>query len=214
MYGKWKVLLVAIILSTLVLGCTAPAEKTVKAGDTVYIDYVCRLPSGKVVDTTNETVARESGIYNPALPYVPYSFLVGAHTAAVQGFEEVVPGMRLNETKTNVTIPPEKAYGEYNASKVLTAPLEILVGNATNFSVFVGETIMYNDEPIYVAVVGANNTTAKVVYLGNLSESLPYSVTVNANETATLDYNHPLAGKTLICDITVTGIGLPTATPK
>jgi len=211
MHGKVKVVLVAIILSAMALGCASPAEKTVKAGDLVYIDYTLKDTSGKVLETTNETIAKESGIYNPAYPYVPYSFIVGSN-GTIKGFDEAVRGMKVNETKTNVTLTPDKAYGDYNASNVVTVPLETVVGNNTHFSLWVNETIRYNDELIYVAAVGPNNTTAKVVPLSKVSPYQPYSIKVNENGTAVLDYNYPLAGKTLILDLTVVALNpSPTA---
>lgn len=198
------ILLVAIILSALVLGCTSPSTKTVKAGDTVSIDYTCRLQNGSVFDTTNATIAQQAGIYNPAKAYVPLSFVVGSNTT-IKGFDDAVRGMSLNQTKANVTITPENGYGPYNNSAVMTVPLENITGITTNFSLYVDQMISYNDQLIYVVSAGPqNNTTAKVVPLGKISRVEPYSIKVNpANNTATVDYNYPWAGKTLVCDITL-----------
>ncbi|WP_174590245.1 FKBP-type peptidyl-prolyl cis-trans isomerase [Methanocella conradii] len=215
MHGNVKVVLVAILLSAMVLGCASPTEKAVTAGDLVYVDYTLRDTAGKVVETTNSTVAKENGIYNVANPYVPYSFIVGSNSHPIRVFDDVVKGMKVNETKANITITPDKAYGDYNASKVITVPLETVTGNATNFSVFVNETIRYNDELVYVAAVGPNNTTAKVVRLSKISPFQPYTVKINENDTAVLDYNHPLAGKTLVLDVTVVALNpSPSATLK
>jgi peptidylprolyl isomerase len=206
MHGKWKVLLIAIILSALVLGCTAPAEKTVKAGDLVYVDYTLKDTNGNVIETTNATVAKTNNMYDPANPYAPFSFVVGSNTT-IAGFDEAVRGMKLNETKTNVTLTPEKAYGDYNASRIMTVPLETIKGNNTNFSLFVNQTILYNDEYIFVAEAGPTNDTAKIVTLSNISTRGLYSIIPNLqNNTATLDYNPPMAGKTLVFDITVVNI--------
>jgi peptidylprolyl isomerase len=205
MHGKWKVLFIAIILSALVLGCTAPTEKTVKSGDWVSVNYVGRYTNGTVFDTSNATLAEESGIYNPARIYEPLVFQVG-QPGLIQGFSDAVIGMKVNETK-NVTIPPEKAYGAYNASNVRTVPVETLKANNTNFSLYTGEVILFNDEYVYVAAVGPTNDTAKVLYMRNISPPTPYTVNYNANnDTATIDYNHPMAGKTLVFDITVVAI--------
>lgn len=206
MDGKVKVLFVAIILSALVLGCTAPAENAVKAGDTVSVDYVGRLANGTVFDTSNATIAQESGNYNPARAYAPFSFVAGSNTT-IKGFDEAVMGMKVNETKTNVTIPPEKAYGQYNASDIKTVPVETLTANNTNFSLYVGEVISFNNEYVYIAAVGPTNNTSKVLYMSRIAPPLPQTITYNAgNDTATLDYNNPLAGKTLVFDIRVVGI--------
>ncbi len=213
MFGKWKVFVVAIVLSALVLGCATPAEKTVKAGDLVYVDYTLKDANGKVIETSNETVARTNDMYDPANPYAPYSFIVGSNTT-ITGFDEAVRGMKANETKNNVTLPPDKAYGDYNASEVMTVPLETITGNNTNFSLFVNETILYNGDYIYVAGVGATNDTAKVLSLSNISTRGLYSIIPDLqNNTAKLDYNPPMAGKTLIFDITIKAIN-PSPTPR
>ncbi|HTY90366.1 MAG TPA: peptidylprolyl isomerase [Methanocella sp.] len=205
MESKIKLVFIAVILSALVLGCTS-SEKVVKTGDTVSVDYIGRYTNGTVFDTSNATVAQASGIYNPARAYAPFSFVVGANTT-IKGFEDAVTGMKLNETKTNVTIPPEKAYGDYNASNVKTVPVETLTANNTNLSLYVGEIISFNDEYVYIAAAGPANNTSKVVYMSKISPKAPYSINYNPNnDTVTLDYNSPLAGKTLVFDITVVDI--------
>jgi len=205
MNGKVKVLFLTIILSALVLGCAGPSEKVVKAGDTVSVNYVGRFSNGTVFDTSNATIAQANGIYNPARSYTPFSFVVGANTT-IKGFDQAVIGMKLNETRTNITIAPENAYGVYNASAFRTVPVDTLTANNTNFNLYAGQVISFNDQYVYIAAVGATNNTAKVLYLSNFTQ-MPYGITFNANnDTATLNYNHPLAGQTLIFDITVTDI--------
>jgi peptidylprolyl isomerase len=204
MKSKVLLLLAIIVMSALVLGCTTP-EKTVKAGDTVSVDYVGTYTNGTIFDTSNATIAQASGAYNPARAYTPFSFVAGSNDT-IKGFDEAVMGMKLNETK-NVTVPPEKAYGEFNASKVITTPLVELKGNNTNFSLYVGEQIRYNDDYIYVVSVGKTNDTALIIPLSRLSNYAPYTITPNPeNNTATLDYNNPLAGKVLNFRITVLDI--------
>lgn len=204
MDNKIKVLFVAIALSALVLGCTG--RDTVKAGDTVSVDYVGRYTNGTVFDTSNATIAQESGIYNPARSYTPYSFVAGAN-ATIKGFDEAVIGMELNQTKTGVTIPPEKAYGAYNASNVKTVPVETLTLNGTNLGLYVGEVVIIDGEYVYIAAAGATANTTKAVFMSKVSPQVPYSLTYNANnDTVTMDYNPRMAGKTLVFDITVVDI--------
>lgn len=211
MDGKVKVLFVAIILSALVLGCTAPSEKVVKVGDTVSVDYTGKYTNGVIFDTSNASIAKNAtyenkSIYNPARAYGPFSFVVGSNST-IKGFDEAVVGMKVNETKTNITIPPEKAYGEFNASNIKTVPVETLTANNTNFSLYVGEVISFNDQYVYIAAAGPANNTAKVLYMNQVAPPMPYTIRYNANnDTATLDYNHPLAGKTLVFDIRVVDI--------
>jgi len=201
MYGKAKILLITIILAVMVLGCTGSSQKTVVAGSNVTVDYTLKDSSGNLIQTTNATVAKEYNAYDPSFAYTPFSFIAGSNSV-IQGFNNAVLGMTINQTK-NVTITPDQGYGYYNSSNVITVPLQTIVGNNTNFSLFLNQTISYNEEYIYVASLGANNSTANVVPLSGQV----YNITVNTNNnTATLDYNNPLAGKTLIFDITVLNI--------
>lgn len=205
MDGKVKIVFIALILSALVMGCTS-SEKVVKAGDTVSVDYTLKDVNGKVLETTNSSVAKANNMYDPANPYAPFSFVVGSNTT-ISGFDEAVKGMSLNQTKTNVTLTPDKAYGDYNASKVLTTQLETVEGNNTNFSQFVNQTIVFNDEYVYVVGLGPANNTALVVPLSKINTAGLYTITPDLNnKTATLDYNPPMAGKTLVFDITVVDI--------
>lgn len=54
--------------------------------------------------------AMKAGLYNPARDYRPLQVVLGAHQV-IQGFEEALLGMRVNEEK-EVVLPPEKAYGK------------------------------------------------------------------------------------------------------
>lgn len=85
----------------------------------------------------------------------------------IQGFEEALLGMKEGEEKT-VSIPPEKAYGEKN-------PELIQVIEKTRFP----EANSLTEGQLIQTSVGQANI-------------------IKVNEkTITLDFNHPLAGKTL-----------------
>ncbi len=79
-------------------------------GDTVSVHYLGRFPGGKVFDTSMEKEARNAGLFNPARDYKPLQVVLGKGQV-IQGFEEALTGMKMNEEK-DVTIPPEKAYGK------------------------------------------------------------------------------------------------------
>ncbi|MPN33833.1 FKBP-type peptidyl-prolyl cis-trans isomerase SlyD [bioreactor metagenome] len=121
-------------------------------------------------------MAQEAGVYNPQREYVPLNITVGSGQV-IEGFEEGLIGMKEGEEK-NLTIPPEKAYGEYNESWVQSIPIEEL-----NMS-----------EKPEVGQVYRN------MY------GIPYRV-IAVNETyVTLDPNPELAGKTLIFDVKLVSI--------
>ncbi len=78
-------------------------------GDSVSVHYVGKFPGGRAFDTSMKSEAIKSGLYSPARDYKPLQVVLGAHQV-IQGFEEALLGMKVNETK-EITIPPEKAYG-------------------------------------------------------------------------------------------------------
>jgi peptidylprolyl isomerase len=78
-------------------------------GDTVSVHYIGKFPGGKVFDTSMKAEAEKAGLYSPARDYKPLQVVLGKHEV-ISGFEEALMGMKVNETK-EVTLPPEKAYG-------------------------------------------------------------------------------------------------------
>lgn len=99
---------------------------TVEKGDTVEVDYTGRLESGEVFDTTHPEIARNTSIpkiswFRERPLYKSLEFIVGAGMM-IEGFDEAVVGMKINETKT-VEIPLEKAYGPYDPSLVEAVPI-------------------------------------------------------------------------------------------
>lgn len=74
--------------------------EVVEIGDTVKVDYTGKYENGSVFDSSEGKD--------------PIEFVVGSGSM-IEGFDEAVVSMSLNEEKT-VTIPPEKAYGFENES--------------------------------------------------------------------------------------------------
>jgi|SRR5713101_4007886 len=85
-------------------------EIKAQKGDTVSVHYLGRYPGGKVFDTSMEKEAKSAGLYNPARDYKPLQLIIGTGKV-IQGFDEALVGMKINEEK-EVVIPPEKAYGK------------------------------------------------------------------------------------------------------
>lgn len=152
--------------------------KTADVGDTAYINYVGKLTNGKVFDTNIESVARAAGIYNPQLSYQPLKFVVGGGTL-IRGLEDAVYGMTEGQSKT-ATITPDLAYGKYDPSNVVEVNLST-IKNINVSQLTVGTQLTEKNGRRYTIV----------------------SVT---NSTMTLDGNPPLAGQTLIFDITLVSV--------
>ncbi|MDD4496723.1 MAG: peptidylprolyl isomerase [Methanosarcinaceae archaeon] len=150
------------------------SEATVKLGDSVSVDYIGKLADGTVFDTSIKETAIEAGIYNERRGqeggYKPLNFTLGTGQV-IKGFDEGVIGMKVGDEKT-LTIPPEKAYGEYSEELVQKVPLDQL-----------------NLETPPVAGQKLRSMYGQVSVL-------------DVNEThVTLDFNHELAGETLTFEI-------------
>ena len=87
-----------------------PASLRAQKGDTVSVHYVGKYLGGRTFDTSVESEAKKSGLYNRARDYKPIVVKLGLGQV-ILGFEEALIGMAINEEK-EVTIPPEKAYGK------------------------------------------------------------------------------------------------------
>jgi FKBP-type peptidyl-prolyl cis-trans isomerase 2 len=88
---------------------STPPSIRAQKGDTVSVHYVGKYQGGKVFDTSIESEAKKTGLYNRARDYKPLAVKLGAGHV-ISGFEEAIMGMGINEEK-EVTIPPEKGYG-------------------------------------------------------------------------------------------------------
>ena len=93
--------------------------KGAKKGNTVSVDYLGKLETGEVFDTSIEAEAKKAGI--PLRDkYEPLEFKVGAGQM-IAGFDSAVIGMEVGDEKT-VTLAPEKAYGVAKKELILSIP--------------------------------------------------------------------------------------------
>ena len=110
----------------------------VEYGDNVSVDYVLSV-EGEVIDTSMASVADASGILDPRRIYIPLKFEVLYDHRVINGFVDAVIGMKVNETK-NVTISPERGYGEYKPN------LKYLIPKFYNKSMIESVPISYFEE--------------------------------------------------------------------
>ncbi len=151
-------------------------SRTVKKGDYLLIDFTGKFEDGKIFDTTLKEKALEAGIYNEDKGYRPFFFRTDAFQA-IKGIDRGVLGMKEGDEKTLI-IPPEEAYGEYKNYLVQEVPLAKLG--------------LQNPPEAGTKIITPAGSEVKVI---------------NSTETsATLDFNHELAGKTLILDIKLVSI--------
>jgi len=155
----------------------------IKNGDFVLVDYTLKVKeSGDIVDTTIEAVAKEKGIHHEhgegAEPHkFEPLFLVVGEGWVPKGFDEGLLGLELGQSST-IEVPPENGYGARDASKVRLVPLR-----------------RFRNEGI---------TPVPGIQI-NLEGKIGLVRTVGAGRVQ-MDYNHPLAGRTLLYDVSVQGV--------
>lgn len=149
---------------------------TVKKGDYLLIDYTGKLEDGTIFDTTLKEKALEAGIYSEEKDYRPFFFRVDARQV-IKGIDEGVLGMREGEERT-LKVSPGEAYGDHKDYLVQKIPLLRLE---------------LNEPP---------TAGEKIITPGGKEVKV-----LDSTETyAILDFNHELAGKTLILEIKLVSI--------
>lgn len=148
-----------------------------KPGDFVEVDYIGKIKdSGEIFDLTKEEVAKKENVYNPKVSYKPVVLILGADFI-IKGLDEAIREMSVGEKK-KVDIQPEKAFGERREDLVKTIPLAKF--KEQNLDPFPGG----------------------VVNIGNLRGRI---MSVDGGRVK-VNFNHPLAGKTLEYEIEVKSI--------
>jgi len=148
-----------------------------KPGDFVEVDYVGRIKdTGEIFDVTKEEVAKKEGVHNPKASYKPVVLIVGADFI-IKGLDEALRGMKVGEKK-KVGVPPEKAFGERKNELLRTIPL--------------AKFKEQNLDPFPGAVVNIGNLRGRIVSADG--------------GRVKVDFNHPLAGKTLEYEIEIKSV--------
>ncbi len=138
-------------------------------GDYILLDYtVISKDDGKVLETTIEEVAREAGIYRPEDVYRPRLVMFG-ETKLFEPLEERLASIDVGQ-EFEVEVPPEKAYGNRD-------PANVKVMN-------IRELHRRGILPKPGDALEIDGRVARVISI--------------SGGRVTLDFNHPLAGRTLI----------------
>jgi FKBP-type peptidyl-prolyl cis-trans isomerase 2 len=149
---------------------------TIKSGDTVRLTYTGRLGNGEIFDTSDEQTAQDHGVLVEGRRYEPLAVQVGTGLI-IQGLDRSLIGMEEGEVK-EIIVPPEEAYG-------LKDPELISVLSRDLFQ-------QHDIQPAIGMVVQTNEGQGHII-----------AVTHDAVE---VDYNHPLAGETLVFAVKVESI--------
>jgi len=137
----------------------------------VLIDYELRLKeTNELVDTTREDVAKQENRYEPDRIYEPLLVIVG-EKRIIEGLEEHIEKVADPDKEYIIEIPPEKAYGVRDPSKVKIVSLRNLLQR--NIAPEVGKPIEIDGQTGIVKAISGGRVL--------------------------IDFNHPMAGRTLVC---------------
>lgn len=119
-------------------------------------------------------------VFDSSVEREPLAFVLG-EGKIIPGFETAVDGMAVGEKKT-ITIQPEDAYGPRHEQMVLKAKKDQL-------------------PPEITPKVGM-----QLQMKGPEGQANVVTITEVADDTVTLDANHPLAGKVLVFDLELVAV--------
>lgn len=143
-------------------------------GDFILIDYVAKVKeTGEVFDTTNEEVAKKERLYKEGEIYEPKLVIIG-ESWVLKTLDESLEKMEIGKA-TSVELAPDKAFGERDPAKIKRVPLKHLTAKGVNPTL--GMRVEHDGKMATVRAIGAGRVL--------------------------LDFNLPLAGKTLIYEVTV-----------
>lgn len=147
-----------------------------KEGDFVEIDFTGRVKdTDEVFDTTSEEMAKLAGIHNEKTNYDHIPIIIGA-SQVILGLEEAIKEMNIGDKK-KVEIVPEKAFGGKNPELVKLLPMSVFKENRLDPSP--GRTVNFNG--LQGRILTVDGGRVKV------------------------DFNHPLAGKTIEYEVELKG---------
>jgi FKBP-type peptidyl-prolyl cis-trans isomerase 2 len=145
-----------------------------KKGDFILVDYVGRISeTGEVFDTTMEEVAKKEDMYKEGGLYEPSLVAVGEGWV-LKALDDGLTNLKLRKTE-KIEIPPEKAFGNRDPEKTRLYPLRKLTSKGVTPQV--GMRLEVDGRLATVRTIGSGRVL--------------------------LDFNPPLAGKTLVYEVTV-----------
>jgi peptidylprolyl isomerase len=148
---------------------------TLERGDFILINYTAKVKeTNEVFDTTIEEIAKKEHLHKEGELYEPKLVVIGENWV-LKALDESLNTMRLNKAQT-VEIPPDKAFGPRDPEKIKRVSLKQLLSKDIH-NPSIGMRINYNGKMATIRSLGAGR--------------------------ALLDFNPPLAGRTLVYNVTV-----------
>ena len=140
-------------------------------GAIIHVDYdLFSGETGDLIETTREEIAKEHEMHQEGRSYTPMVCIVGTGNL-IAGFETALKDAKVGK-EVEVEIAPADAYGEKDASLVETISIDKLRRAVQDpNSLYLGAPVNINGRQGYLSYLAAGR--------------------------ARIDYNHPMAGKTL-----------------
>ena len=140
-------------------------------GAIIHVDYdLFSGETGDLIETTREEIAKEYEMHQEGRSYTPMVCIVGTGNL-IAGFEAALKDAKVGK-EVEVEIAPADAYGEKDASLVETISIDKLRRAVQDpNSLYLGAPVNINGRQGYLSYLAAGR--------------------------ARIDYNHPMAGKTL-----------------
>jgi peptidylprolyl isomerase len=150
-------------------------KMALQKGDFILITYTAKVKeTNEVFDTTVEETSKKEHLHKEGEIYEPKLVVIGEGWV-LKALDESLITMEIGKTQT-VEIPPDKAFGPRDPEKVKRVPLKQLLAKDVH-NPAIGMRIDYNGKMATIRSVGAGRVL--------------------------IDFNPPLAGKTLVYEVTV-----------
>jgi peptidylprolyl isomerase len=150
-------------------------KMTLQKGDFILIDYVAKVKeTNEVFDTTKDDVSKKEHLHKEGELYEPKLVVIG-ESWVLKALDDELANMDVNKPQT-VEIPADKGFGQRDPEKIKRVPIKQLYAKEINPTI--GARIEFQGKMATVRSIGAGRVL--------------------------LDYNPPLAGRTLVYDVTVT----------
>jgi len=148
---------------------------SLQKGDFILIDYTAKVKeTGEPFDTTNEAVSKSAHLHKEGETYEPKLMVVGEGWM-LKPIDEAFTTMEAGKPAT-IEIPPEKAFGPRDPEKIKRVSLKQLYEKGIERP-SIGARIEYSGKMATIRSMGAGRVL--------------------------LDFNAPLAGRTLVYEITI-----------
>ena len=147
---------------------------TFQKGDFILINYTGKIKeTNEVFDTTYEEVSKKERLHKEGEVYEPKLVVIGEGWV-LKALDDALVDMETEKTST-VEISPDNAFGQRDPEKIKRVPLRQLLAREIN--PIIGARIEYQGKMAVVRAIGAGRVL--------------------------LDFNPPLAGRTLIYEVII-----------